>query len=129
MEKTFSDFEQGDKTGQKIKLSGYKDTLVCISYDPFGFWRFSWEHGGELPEIISGSYTSWLEAKKALEQFISGKEDEERARERMAEAAQAKEDEINAQSEKAREEWAELQAAKAPAKKAPVKKAPLKESA
>ncbi len=38
--------------------------------DPFGFWRISREHG-QVPKHLSGVYTSYDRAKKAVDLYIN----------------------------------------------------------
>lgn len=40
--------------------------------DPFGFWTISWERG-QLPDYLKGQYTSFEEARKAVEAYLAQK--------------------------------------------------------
>jgi hypothetical protein len=40
--------------------------------DPFGFWTCSYEKG-PVPEVLSGSYTSFQEAEKAVLAYLNSK--------------------------------------------------------
>jgi hypothetical protein len=105
MEATVSSFVHNDKTGHKIKFEDKRTVMQCVPHDPFGFWKFSWETGGELPTSLSGNFTSWMEAEKHLKAYLNGKEVEEKKVEEKAAKAAEVEAEINAKSDKAREEW------------------------
>ncbi len=43
--------------------------------DPFGFWYVSYEKG-QIPEHLKGSYTSFDEAKKAINSYLTNKKRE-----------------------------------------------------
>ena len=61
----------GDKdlaTDRKFILD--KNVLHVRRTDPFGFWHCSYEKGG-MPEELQGSYTSFDEARKAVEGYLS----------------------------------------------------------
>jgi hypothetical protein len=117
MEVTYSTIAgPDDKVGHKITMKEvYKDSLVCMPYDPFGHWKFSWEKGGEVPHVLEGVFTSWLEAEKPLKALIASKVRELESQKEREDARQAKEDAINEKSAKAREEWDAKKASEAEA--------------
>lgn len=46
--------------------------LRVIREDPFGFWYISYTKGN-IPETLKGAYTSFDEAKKAIDSYIINK--------------------------------------------------------
>lgn len=47
-----------------------KNVLHVRRTDPYGFWHCSYERG-PVPEDLRGSYTSFDEAKRAVESYLS----------------------------------------------------------
>lgn len=102
---TVESFSTDEKVTNTITVDGYKDALKCAPEDPYGYWKFKWEKGGEIPALLDGAFTSWPEAEKALRTFEAQQKEKARPAEERAVKAAAKEREIKEQSAKAKAEW------------------------
>lgn len=67
-------FGDKDLANERIFSVG-KNKLRVKKSDPYGFWNCSYEKG-ITPEELSGSFTSFEEARKAIENYFTknGKE-------------------------------------------------------
>jgi hypothetical protein len=66
-------------------------TLEVVTVNPFGFMKFRWKDGGEVPEEISGNYTSFKDIKTAANKYIKTKvEDQVRGVEKVKQKYNAK---------------------------------------
>ena len=50
----------------------------ALRTDPYGFWHLTTEKGN-VPDILSGEYTSTIEIEKAIVNYISGEKNKEQA--------------------------------------------------
>lgn len=67
-------FGDKDLSNERVFSVG-KNKLRVKKADPYGFWSCSYEKG-VTPEELSGNYTSFEEARKAIENYFTknGKE-------------------------------------------------------
>lgn len=59
--------------------------LVAFN-DQQGYVRVKWSAGGELPEVLSGIYTSFHEAEKAITSYVNTKSEKTNAKSKDREA-------------------------------------------
>lgn len=52
-----------------------KNVLHVRKQDPYGFWKCSYEKG-PVPQDLSGHFTSFDEAKKAIEKYLTSQNKE-----------------------------------------------------
>lgn len=65
-----------NNTGSTIETDRTREVLVnghkfLVSFtDPYGYWFIRREHG-QIPLLLSGAYTHFSSAKKAIEAYVS----------------------------------------------------------
>ena len=61
------------KTERTITLNN-ESAFIVEKKAPYDFWFIRWSKGGMLPPGLSGSWTSFYNARKAIEQYCKEKE-------------------------------------------------------
>lgn len=69
-------FDNAEKDLSKVRVIEYEGNSITIAQkDPYGFWYLH-QHTGNLPNSLKGAYTSYPEALKAAENYITNRRKE-----------------------------------------------------
>jgi hypothetical protein len=56
---------------RKFELDNGSILIASCINDPYGFWRLHWEKGDTPSALLSGSFTSFAEAQKAVTRYCN----------------------------------------------------------
>lgn len=73
-EKLYSDENDSDSENRHRVIDLPSGNKVHMrAHDPYGFVRINFDKG-PTPELLSGEYTSYMEAERAIQSFLNEKE-------------------------------------------------------